>query len=158
MSNNLNEHTRGMKMKYHLTHKDAIAPSKTHESDCGYDLNLVKLIKKKGKVKYYTTGVKVELPEHENPNMHYNLGLYARSSLVATGHQLANGVGKIDTKYRGEIIAALIKFDPDAPNIILPAKLVQIVPYVSIHFEIERNDKLTKTKRGEGGFGSTNKK
>ena len=70
---------------------------------------------------------------------------------------IANSVGILDNRYRGEPIAALIKFDPKAPNLELPAKLVQVVVHTTTHMEVEEVKELSTTKRGCGGFGSTNK-
>ena len=150
-------HFTGPSINYVLTHKDAMPPTKSHKDDSGFDLNLVKLIKKKGKVEYYSTGVKANIPNHfPDSENHWYFELYARSSLVKTGYQLANGVGIIDHGYTGEIIAALIKFDKDAPDLKLPDRLVQIIPRVSKTHYLEEVKILPKTERNVGGFGSTN--
>ena len=156
MSSN-NKRNRGKVIKFVRTHFDAIKPTKASERDSGYDLNLVELIKTDGMVEYYRTGVKLELPKHEHEDLIYYFGLYARSSLVKTGYMIANSVGILDEGYRGEPIAALIKFDPKAPKLELPAKVVQVVIHTTTHMEVEIVDKLSTTKRGCGGFGSTNK-
>jgi dUTP pyrophosphatase len=68
----------------------------------------------------------------------------------------ANSVGIIDQSYTGEIMVPLIKIDPDAPDLQLPAKIAQLVPrrWHGLH-PVEDETEL-ETMRGDGGFGSTN--
>ena len=68
---------------------------------------------------------------------------------------LANSVGVIDRAYTGEILVPLIKLDPNAPDLALPARIVQIIPRPIIAAEIVEVDDFDTTLRGDGGFGST---
>lgn len=145
-------------LRYKKTHEDAMEPTKSHESDSGFDLNLVKLIKTKGNVEYYSTGIQLMPPPHNDQNKKWYFELHARSSLVKTGYQLANCVGIIDNPYRGDIIAALIKFDDNKPPLELPSRLVQIIPREMHDFSVKQVKQLPRSDRGSGGFGSTNKK
>jgi dUTPase len=74
---------------------------------------------------------------------------------------LANSVGVIDQGYTGEIKVALIKIDPNAEDLRLPIRLVQIIPRKCIgmfpHKPKHGVPSLLQTQRGAGGFGSTNK-
>lgn len=143
-----NEHCQWSK-----TRKDAISPSKTRASDSGYDLVLLEKIKTVGKVEFYDTGIKVK------PKFGYYFELVPRSSISKTGYMLANSIGIIDRTYLGNIMVALIKIDESAPDLVLPMKLVQIIPKHIVHFEWDEVDSfdVNETERGEGGFGSTNK-
>lgn len=139
--------------KWSKTRKDAISPSKERASDSGYDLVLLEKIKTVGKVEFYDTGIKVK------PNFGFYFQVVPRSSISKTGYMLANSVGIIDRTYLGNIIVALIKIDESAPDLILPMRLVQMIPTPIVHFELEEVDSfdVNETHRGEGGFGSSNK-
>jgi dUTP pyrophosphatase len=136
------------------TDKNAVIPSKTKESDVGYDLSIIKIENKwHNNITLYDTGLKLSI---EN-------GFYAevvpRSSLSKTGYMMANSIGVIDRSYRGNIYIALIKVDPSAPDIELPFRCCQIILRKQIHMEIiEVVENLDETTRGEGGFGSSGTK
>jgi dUTPase len=49
----------------------------------------------------------------------------------------------------------MIKIDPAASDLPLPARIVQLVPRPIVHFEVVESDELDDTRRGNGGFGST---
>lgn len=127
----------------------AVAPSKERASDSGFDLTLVAREKEQGLVVFYRTGIRVQ------PAFGWYFDLVPRSSISKTGYMLANGVGVIDRAYVGEILVPLIKIDPSAPDLQLPARLVQIIPRQIIAAELVEVDELGGTARGEGGFGST---
>ena len=109
------------------TRKDAISPSKERVSDSGYDLVLLEKIKTVGKVEFYDTGIKIK------PNFGYYFILAPRSSISKTGYMLANSIGIIDRTYIGNIIVALIKIDDTTPDLVLPNRLVQIIPTPIVH-------------------------
>ncbi len=135
--------------KYKLTSPVAIKPMKNHESDAGYDLHLAELKEVKNNVFYYDTGVAIQLPRGM-----FGM-LVARSSITEYGYMLANNVGIIDNDYRGSIIVALVKTNPDAAALPLPVKLVQIVPMHQFCLELRQCDDLNETERADsGGLGS----
>lgn len=87
--------------------------------------------------------------------------LLPRSSLHTHGLKLANGVGLIDSDYRGEI---LLKVEFDGYNFVSPGvpvrlrkgtRLAQIVFLETPNTSIEIVRSLGTTNRGKGGFGST---
>lgn len=82
--------------------------------------------------------------------------LCARSGLASKrGLTLSNGIGVIDSDYRGEIMAAMINLGAE-PVVIEPGERVaqlMFVPVLAADF-IEAGS-LDETERGEGGFGST---
>ena len=47
------------------------------------------------------------------------------------------------------------KNSKDVPDLILPARVVQIIPNLTIHFELVEVHDLDTTSRNEGSFGST---
>ena len=81
--------------------------------------------------------------------------LYPRSSLSKTPLRLANSVGIIDSGYRGNIIAAVDNISDEGFLVKKGTRLFQIcAPDLSM-IDFDLVDKLDKTTRGEGGFGST---
>lgn len=137
--------------KFSKTRKDAVIPFKERVSDSGYDLTLLEKINEVGVISFYDTGIKIE------PPYGYYCDLVPRSSIVKSGYMMANGFGVIDRSYMGNIIIPLIKVDPNAPELLLPNRLVQIIPREIVHFEIIEVslEELQKTHRNEGGFGTT---
>lgn len=129
--------------------KDAQLPKKERVSDSGYDLTLLYEHKRMGVVTLYGTGIIVEPPDG------WYFDVVPRSSIIKRGYILANSVGIIDRSYRGEIFVPLIKLDPDAPDLELPARVAQLIPRPIVHFEISERATLSLTERGAGGFGST---
>lgn len=139
-----------------LVYKDderAVIPSKTKESDAGYDLTIIKEHKR---LTYLTimfdTGIKIKL-DHG-----YYAEVVPRSSLAKSGYILANGVGIIDQSYRGNIYITLTKVDPSSPNIELPNRCCQLIIRRQVHVDMGecQIEDLDNTFRGDGGFGSTN--
>lgn len=137
--------------KYTLTDDLGIPPHRARPSDSGFDLTLIGIRKHIGKVILYGTGVSVQPPSG------FYFDLVPRSSMIKTGYMLANNVGIIDQAYTGEIMVPLIKIDPDAPDIELPTKLVQLIPRRWFGFR-PLCAEINYTSRADGGFGSTNNK
>ena len=134
--------------KYTLVDPLGIPPYKTRPSDSGFDLNLIAVRKTIGKVTLFGTGVSVEPPTG------FYFDMVPRSSMIKSGYMLANSVGVIDQGYTGEIMVPLIKVDPDASDLELPCKMVQLIPR-RWHGFYPVQSELNTTNRGEGGFGST---
>jgi len=83
--------------------------------------------------------------------------MYPRSSLSKTPFRLANGVGIIDSGYRGNLKGV---FDDLAPGLSINrvnplGRLVQICMPDLAPFDVVIVDELDRTARGAGGFGST---
>jgi len=103
-----------------------------------------------GEVTLVPTGLAVEIP------VGYELQLRARSGLAAKfGFTLVNGVGTIDSDYRGEIkvISTVLAKEPlviQPGDRIAQGLIAQVIPV--LHVEVTD---LSSTERGEGGFGST---
>jgi len=138
-----------MSFKFRKVNPNAPAPHRSHDSDSGFDLCLVTHVKTEMGVSWYDTGIAVQPPDG------YYFEVYGRSSIAKSGYMLANNVGIIDCSYRGTIQVALLKVNPNAPELTLPCRIVQIVPRRLIHLTPEESDSLDDTARGAGGFGST---
>ncbi|MBA2544049.1 MAG: hypothetical protein H0V17_30680 [Deltaproteobacteria bacterium] len=131
------------------THPDAVPPSKGAVSDSGFDLTLIAPAKSHGAVTFYRTGIRVQ------PAFGWYFDLVPRSSISKSGYMLANSVGIIDRGYTGEIFVPLVKIDPEAPDLELPIRLVQIVPRQIIAAELVEVSDFDETSRGDRGFGSS---
>lgn len=96
------------------------------------------------------TGIYLEIPEG------YEVQIRARSGLaVKYGIGLTNGIGTIDSDYRGEIKVSLINWGQEAFTVNNGDRIAQMVAakYERVDFEV--SDRLTETERGTGGFGHT---
>lgn len=134
--------------KYVKTDKSAIPPSKQRASDTGYDVTLIKKIKETDSLVWYDTCVKIQ------PIYGWYFDMVPRSSMPKTGYILANSIGVIDRTYIGSLIACLHKIDKNAPDLELPAKILQLIPRPIINAQLVEG-KIDDTERGEDGFGST---
>ena len=97
------------------------------------------------------TGIAIALPGPE-----YVALVYARSGLgIKHGIALSNGVGVIDSDYRGEIQVGLTNLS-DKPYTIHPGdRIAQLVVTPVVLPQLEWVEELDDTERGTGGFGST---
>jgi dUTP pyrophosphatase len=85
--------------------------------------------------------------------------LYPRSSISKTNFMMANSVGIIDAGYRGNIMAKIRNMNLEGISKILENdKMFQICAPDLKPIKIELVNELSETSRGDGGFGSTNKK
>ena len=100
------------------------------------------------------TGIAVELPGPE-----YVALVFARSGLaVKNGLTLSNGVGVIDSDYRGEISVGLVNLSDKPYTVQNGERIAQLVIAPVLLPEIVLTDCLPDTDRGDGGFGSTGRK
>ena len=144
------------KCKFFKNHKDAVIPSKSRASDVGYDLTIIQISKEFGKkTVMYDTGIII------SPDFGYYTKIVPRSSITKSGYMLTNSTGIIDPSYRGTLKICLTKVDDSIPNLKLPCKIAQLIIDRSIHYNLEEVNSIEDlgiTNRGEGGFGSTDKK
>ena len=97
------------------------------------------------------TGIAIALPSAE-----YVALVFARSGLgIKKGVCLSNGVGVIDSDYRGEIGVGLVNLG-DAPYTVQPGdRIAQLIVVPVVQPTLTVVDTLDETERGAGGFGST---
>ena len=82
----------------------------------------------------------------------------ARSGLGAKkGITLANGIGVIDSDYRGEISVTLLNTSAVDFEVNDGDRIAQLMFIPVYHASFTLADALDETERGEGGFGSTGK-
>lgn len=85
--------------------------------------------------------------------------LAARSGLsVKHGLCLANGIGVIDSDYRGEICVGLLNTSDTPYTVVRGERIAQLMFIPVLQASLIISDELDETQRGEGGFGSTGKK
>ncbi|MEG2931491.1 MAG: dUTP diphosphatase [Ruthenibacterium sp.] len=97
------------------------------------------------------TGIALALPDAG-----YAALVFARSGLaVKHGLALSNGVGVIDSDYRGEISVGLVNLSDEPYTVQVSERIAQlcIFPVARALFTVAET--LDETKRGAGGFGST---
>lgn len=98
------------------------------------------------------TGLFIELEKG------YEAQIRARSGLaIKNGICLANGIGTIDSDYRGEIKIILINLGDQDFEINSGDRIAQMVitNYEQVEFELV--EQLNETERSDGGFGHTGK-
>ena len=150
------ERSLGLSVKFRKLVPEAVTPEYAQNGDAGLDLTATSFRMDSTFIEY-GTGIAVEIPDG-----HVGL-LFPRSSITKApaGVSLKNSVGVIDSNYRGEI---LVRFDlpySDRVKGTLPdvgKKVAQLIilPYPKVYFE--EVQELSDTNRGDGGFGSTDKK
>ena len=97
------------------------------------------------------TGIAIALPSAE-----YVALVFARSGLgIKPGVCLSNGVGVIDSDYRGEIRVGLTNLS-DTPYTISPGdRIAQLAVVPVVQARLTVCEELPESGRGAGGFGST---
>ena len=86
----------------------------------------------------------------------YEAQVRARSGLaVKHGIGLVNGIGTIDSDYRGEVKVALINWGSEPFTIENGDRIAQLVIAAYERVDWEEKDTLDETERGAGGFGHT---
>jgi len=99
------------------------------------------------------TGLYVELPEG------YEMQVRPRSGLAAKhGITVLNTPGTIDADYRGEIKIILVNLSTEPFTVEPGERIAQLVVARYTRIEWSQCDSLSRSERGEGGFGSTNTK
>lgn len=108
------------------------------------------------KITMIPCGIAIECERENDENL--AILVFARSGLASKhGIGLANGVGVIDTDYRGEVKVPLIN-QLDEPYVIHDGDRIAQMMFVPVlHAEFEETDELSETERGKDGFGSTGK-
>lgn len=98
------------------------------------------------------TGLFVEIPEGYQISIRSRSGIAFKEGLIIT-----NGVGTIDSDYRGEIMIGLANISSEPQVIIDGERIAQmLLEKVNLITFVEVNE-LSDTDRGVNGFGSTGK-
>lgn len=128
-------------------------PKYNHKGDSGMDLraNLegtIRLLPRRRLL--VPTGIQIELPKG------YEAQVRGRSGLaIKHGIGIVNGIGTIDSNYRGDIGVILINHGNEVFKIKNGDRIAQLVISKVENVEWEEVEILEETKRGENGYGST---
>ena len=151
-------------MDFKKLYDSAITPTRGSEYAAGYDLyacgyenNMTdgtdwSVFINPGDTIKINTGIAVAIPKGCFG------GVYARSGLACkSGLAPANKVAVVDSEYRGEIIVALHNHSKENYELQCGERIAQMV-FTPYYMGIFKEEKLSSTKRGAGGFCSTGKK
>ena len=141
-----------MKIKFKKTDDKAVEPLRGSDYAAGWDLVATSINRENG-VLSYGTSLSIEIPKG------YFGVLAARSSIYRTDLMLANGIGIIDSDYRGELIFKFRLLDQsDHPKVYsVGDRIGQLVILSHAVPEWIEADVIDDTQRGDGGFGSSGK-
>ena len=97
------------------------------------------------------TGIAIALPSAD-----YVALVFARSGLgIKQGVCLSNGVGVIDSDYRGEIGVGLVNLGQSAYTVRPGDRIAQLMVTPVVQPTVVQVSELDDTDQGAGGFGST---
>ena len=140
-------------VKFAKLNVNAQLPTQGSAQAAGWDLYALEETKVvKGASVMIPTGLACAIPEG------WEGQIRCRSSLGKKGMILPNGVGTIDSDYRGELkVLATWIGDGDSFTVGKGERVAQMLfaPVPLVRIEEVTQDQLDSTERGEGGFGSS---
>lgn len=129
-------------------------PKQETDSSAGLDLRSVEEITLKPMGRAIVgTGISIELPTRYEAQIRPRSGLASKKGIT-----VLNSPGTIDADYRGEIGVILINLSNEEQTIEAGERIAQMVVARHEWVNLIAVKKLTETKRGSRGFGSTGKK
>lgn len=142
-----------MKVRVKIVSSNGTLPRYETKGAAGMDLRALlgePIVLNPGERCLVPTGIYIELPEG------YEAQIRARSGLaIRHGIGLVNGIGTIDSDYRGEIKVGLINWGEEPFIINNGDRIAQMVVTRYETVEWEPVDELGDSLRGAGGFGHT---
>ena len=136
-----------------LVGKGAVLPSYRTRGAAGADVSAASdcpVAIAPGEWKLIPTGLSVEIPEG------YEIQVRPRSGLAAKyGVTVLNAPGTIDSDYRGEISVILINHGSQDFIVNPGDRIAQLVVSRVERAEFTCTGGISRTERGDGGFGST---
>ena len=144
---------QNMVLKLMRVREGAIIPKQATAGSAGYDLcaciDAPQTIEP-GERCVFPSGLAAEIPAGTAGFV------FTRSGLgIKKGIHVTNGVGVIDSDYRGECFVALHNDSNEERTVRHGDRVAQLVLLPFLPMEFEEVDTLPETVRGEGGFGST---
>ena len=143
-----------MVIKFKRLSDKAIAPTKAHSTDAGFDLTCTRItteINECGQlVLVYHTDLALEIPEG------YYGAVVPRSSISKKSLRQCNTPGTVDAGYRGEVTVKMVSTTDVIPSVYKEGERmaqILILPVPDVQFE--ESETLSETERGEGSYGST---
>ena len=142
-----------MKAEIKIISKSGVLPTYETEGSAGADLRAYidePITLQPGERRLVPTGLFVELP------IGIEAQIRARSGMaIKHGIGLVNGVGTVDSDYRGEWNVPLINFSNEPYTIHNGDRIEQVVFSTYVKGEFVVTEKIDDTERGAGGFGHT---
>ena len=142
-----------MKAEIKIISKSGILPTYETEGSAGADLRAYleePVTLQPGERRLVPTGLFVELP------VGIEAQIRARSGMaIKHGIGLVNGVGTVDSDYRGEWNVPLINFSNEPYTIHDGDRIAQVVFASYVKGEFVVTETIDETERGAGGFGHT---
>lgn len=136
-----------------LLSKSGRVPEFATEGSAGADLRAMldeDLVIGPGEIVGVPTGLYMEIPRG------FEVQIRARSGLALNhGISLINGVGTIDSDYRGEVVVPLVNHGKEDFLVKNGDRIAQMVACNYERFRWQEEVVLGDTERGEGGFGHT---
>ena len=146
-----------MNLKITRVSPTAKLPTRATSGSAGYDLYAdlsSPFLLRAGERALIPTGVAIALQSRE-----IRAFVYARSGLSSKhGITMANGVGVVDSDYRGELKVPVVNLSQTDYSIEPGERIAQLVLHPVIPYELEEVSTLDETQRGSGGFGSSGRK
>ena len=140
--------------KIKVVSKSGYMPEYATEGSAGADLRAYlpdgPVTLKPGERRLIPTGLFVELPQGMEAQVRARSGL-----AIKHGIGLVNGVGTVDSDYRGEWNVPMVNWGSEAYTINNGDRIAQVVFSLYVQAEFEAAEKLDETERGSGGFGHT---
>ncbi len=133
--------------------EDLAPPSYATEGAAGADLKAAldaPLLLSPGERALVPTGLVLEIPSGFEGQVRARSGLALRCGLA-----LANGVGTIDSDYRGEVRVLLVNLGRDPVTLSRGDRVAQLVIAPVARATFAPAEELARSERGDGGFGST---
>jgi dUTP pyrophosphatase len=139
-----------LKISFKKLDNKASSPQRGSDYAAGWDLTATSMTKERGIISYGTS-IGIEIPKG------YFAILAARSSVYRTDLILANGLGIIDSDYRGELIFKFrILHEGEYPKVYnIGDRVGQLIILSHATPDWVEADVLGDTDRGSGGFGSS---
>lgn len=141
-------------LKIKKLRENAIIPKRATSGSAGLDLSACiteKVDIHPGEILKIPTGIAIQIFDNN-----YAAMIFARSGLgIKHGISLANGVGVIDSDYRGEICVGLINLSSETFTIEPNQRIAQMILMPVSTCNVIEVEEIDETNRGTNGFGST---
>lgn len=145
-----------MEVKFKKIRDNAVTPKRATAGSAGFDLFVCTqepITIKPGQLIKLPTGIAIAIESEE-----YAAFIFARSGLgIKHGITLSNGVGVVDSDYRGEIQIGLCNIGEEPYTVQPFDRIAQMIFMPVCAACLVQRQELPETKRGTGGLGSSGK-
>ncbi len=129
--------------------KEVYPPESIFETDVGLDLRANETINLKPlDQKVVNTGLIIKIPEN-------HVGLIRDRAGIVSKMKVHTIAGTFDSAYRGEVSVLLINFGDKEIQIEKGMRIAQLIVIPITKVKVKLVKRLSSTKRGSSGFGST---